>query len=35
MLAKTSEDVQNQIVNVVKDFIKKDVDPIALSLIHI
>ena len=29
MLAKTSEDVQNQIVNVVKDFIKKDVDPIA------
>tara|TARA_B100000945_G_scaffold79620_1_gene61451 strand:- start:10210 stop:11370 length:1161 start_codon:yes stop_codon:yes gene_type:complete len=29
MLAKTSEDVQNQIINVVKDFIKKDVDPIA------
>ena len=29
MIVKTSEEVQNQIIHLIKDFIKKDVDPIA------
>ena len=29
MIVKTSEEVQNQIINLIKDFIKKDVNPIA------
>ena len=29
MVTRTPNDVQNQIVNLVKDFVKKDIDPIA------